>query len=220
MKSSIFRNAILAGLWTAGYVHLLANPVHAHPHEFVEMKIALQFEKGSTVTGIKYTWLFDEFFSASAVQPADKDGDGTPEPDGLYEVLGEILQNIKPINYFTKFDEEAAVPELGVAKPLAATMVKRQFKIEFLVPFEKAVDLKGQKMTYGIYDDEFYIAMHHSIKDDAVKLIGADKGCDFELIPPDPSEELKSFASSLGKSESGGSDLGYNFAEWVVVTCP
>lgn len=191
----------------------------AHPHEFVDMKIRPQFSDGTKVIGIRYIWLFDEFFSAMAVQPADTDGDGVLEPEGLNKILDEILVNITPIDYFTKFDKDAQVPKIGKAKPISARMEKRQFRIEFFAPFEKPIDLTKGKMTYGIYDDEFYVAMHHSTDKDAVELDGAAKGCGFELIPPNPTEELQNFASSLGRDESGGTDLGYNFAEWVVLTC-
>jgi len=192
---------------------------YSHPHEFVEMKVNVKFNGDGKVTGLQYDWLFDEFFSAYAVEPADKDRDGVPEQKGLEDLISHILGNIKPIDYFTKFDENRLVPKLANAKPLKVQMKGRQLNLSFFVPFEAPLDISKKSFSYAIYDEEFYIAMNHSVDKSAVRLDGAPDGCKFEIVTPDPSEEVKQFASSLDKSESGGSDLGYNFAEWVIVKC-
>ena len=87
-----------------------ATPLHSHPHEFVDMKIEVLFSGAKKVTGMRYVWLFDEFFSAYAIEPADLDGDGKPEQKGLAKLAVEILGNIQPIDYMTKFDEKALIP--------------------------------------------------------------------------------------------------------------
>ena len=74
-------------------------------------------------------------------------------------------------------------------------------------------------MRYAVYDPEFYIAMEHKDAGQGVILENAPKGCDWDLGAPNPSEELEEFANSLGKDESGGSDLGASFAEWVSISC-
>ena len=196
-----------------------ATNVWSHPHEFVEMKVIVQFDDQKRVKGFEYTWLFDEFFSAYAIGPADSDRDGVPEQEGLDNLIVEIMGNIHPLDYFTKFDTNSLVPEIAQAKPLKASMVGRQLQLNFNVPFKQPVGLSGKSLSYSIYDDEFYIAMNHSIKPDAVVLAGAPEGCKFDLAIPDPDEDVRQFASSLGKTESGGPDLGINFAEWVTISC-
>ena len=196
-----------------------ANKAAAHPHEFVQMKVSLNFTDGSTVTGMRYTWLFDEFFSAYAVGPADEDGDGKPEQAGLDKLIREILGNIKPIDYFTKFDTQEFVPKLAAANPVSSTMIGRQLQIVFDVPFQKPVSAKENPFSFSIYDDEFYIAMNVSTDDDAITFQSAASGCSYDLTLPDPSDDVKAFASSLDKTQSGGPDLGLNFAEWVSVRC-
>jgi len=192
----------------------------SHPHEFVEMKVEVHFDDQKRVKGFEYIWLFDEFFTAYAVEPADEDRDGVPEQAGLDKLIVEIMGNIHPIDYFTKFDTNALVPELANAKPINARMEGRQLRLNFSVPFKEPLELAGKSFSYSIYDDEFYIAMNHSTKPDAVVLKNAPAGCKSEIALPDPDESVREFASSLGKTESGGPDLGYNFAEWVTINCP
>jgi len=197
-----------------------ASPVFSHPHEFVEMKTKVIFDKSGRVAGLRYDWLFDEIFSAFAVESADSDGDGHPEPENLDKLIVEILGNIAPNSYFTKFEEKSATPKLAIAKPLLAEMQKRELFIRFEVPFETPLELKAKPLIYAIYDGEFYIAMNHSLDNDAVQLVNAPSNCKFEIELPDPSDETKNRARSLDKTQSGGSELGVNFAEWVKISCP
>lgn len=193
----------------------------AHPHEFVEMKINVLFDKAGKAIAMRYFWRFDEFFSAYALESVPVDEQGKQIPAGLQVLLQEILGNIEKIAYFTKFDEAGGVvPQFGKAFGKGVAVNKRQLEIVFEVPFKEPVDLSKKGMTYAVYDPEFYIAINHSEKKDAVVLSDAPKGCQFQLNVPEPADDIVDFASSLGRSESAGNDLGINFAEWVKVSCP
>ncbi len=198
---------------------LVPQQATAHPHEFVTMNVTVQFNPAGQVTGMRYHWQFDEFFSAYALEGQDKNGNGTAEPEEMDALLKEILGNIDEIAYFTKFDAEGAVPDLGKAVPVSATLDKRQFNAVFDVPFKAALDVKKKPLRYAIYDDEFYIAMLHKEGKEAVQLASPAQGCAWDLRAADPDDDVVAFAGSLDKTQSGGSDLGKNFAEWVSVSC-
>ncbi len=191
----------------------------AHPHEFVEMKVEVKFDAQGKVSGFRYSWLFDEFFSAYALEGQDANKNGESEQSELDSLMTEILGNIHRIDYFTKFDENGVVPEVDKAVPVAATLKKRKFLLTFDVPLKEAVEVNEKPLRYAIYDDEFYIAMNHDNADGSISLSNAPAGCKWDLRTPDPDEDVAAFASSLDKTESGGSDLGINFAEWVAITC-
>ena len=207
-------SAIVAALFAVAAIR----PAYSHPHEFVEMWTEVQMD-GTKATAMRYRWRFDEFFSAYALEPADPDGDGKVEQAEIEKVHAQILTNIQPIDYFTRFEEKSLQPKLGTATPLATRLVGRQLEIEFTVPFQSPVDLSEKQLVYAIYDNEFYIAMNHSVDDIAVQIKGAAKGCSSKMEEANPDEDVREFASSLGKDESGGQDLGINFAEWVVISC-
>ena len=214
----LFRT-ILGVLLMVGFWGVQTSRALAHPHEFVQMRVHILVDDQNRAVGMRYDWLFDEFFSAFAVEPADTDGDGKPEPEGLDRVLSEILGNIHGIDYFTKFDQNGSVPKLTKAKPISAKMEERQFRVRFEVAFEKPVSLTKKPMNYSIYDEEFYIAMNHFPDDDAVTVEGS-KSCKIDLEAAEPDEETQSFAASLDKTDKAPNDLGLAFAEWVSVSCP
>ena len=214
------RRFLLGSIFTAGLAVSGAGAASAHPHEFVEMKTSVLFDAEGRATGLRYDWTFDEFFTAYAVEPSDTDGDGKPEQAGLDVLFGEIISNITPIDYFTKFDQNGAVPKLGTAVPLGATMVGRQLNLKFDVAFDAPLDLSGVTMRYAIYDEEFYIAMNHAEGDNALTLVNAPARCTQQIEVPDPSEETQDYAASLDKTDTPSTDLGAAFAEWVHVSCP
>ncbi|MFD0916266.1 DUF1007 family protein [Pseudahrensia aquimaris] len=214
------RNAtvLFASLWLCLAATFSAR---AHPHEFVEMKIGIVFDKAGKAAAMRYWWRFDEFFSAFALETAPTGADGQPTQAGIDAVLVEILGNIHGNAYFTRFDENAGpVPPMAKANAGDAVFENRQLTVSFTVPFKEPFALAGKKFAYAIYDKDFYIAMNHSTDADAIEMVGAPKGCEAKIDAADPSEDIASFAASLGRDESAEGDLGIHFAEWVTVSCP
>ncbi|EFL88867.1 DUF1007 family protein [Ahrensia sp. R2A130] len=191
----------------------------SHPHEFVTMKIQVAFDKAGRMVGMRYNWTFDEFFSAYALEPFDENGNREVEQSESDALLADVLNNIAEIDYFTKFDEKSTLPELDKAIPVSSSFDNRQVTLVFDVPFKKALDVSVKPLRYAIYDEQFFIAMNHVEGDDAVSLAGTSDGCTSDIAGADPSDDIEAFASSLGRDESGGDELGAAFAEWVTIKC-
>lgn len=219
------RNHKLLRLFAPSFLALLATlplakQAVAHPHEFVTMRVAANFDENGHVTGLLYNWTFDPFFTAYAVEGEDSNKNGVAEQTELDGLLKNILGNIKDNNYFTAFDGNGAVPTFKEAIPIAAEMNgEQQLVVTFDLPFAEPIDPKNKALRYAIYDDEFYIAMTHDPDAKAVELVNAPAVCKFDLEEPAPDEDVAEFAASLGKNDSGGSGLGVQFAEWVAITC-
>ena len=82
------------------------------------------------------------------------------------------------------------------------------------------IDPKNQKFVYSVYDPTYYIEILHVEKEPAFELVGI-KGdsCVGNLISANPDEEMRTFAASLDKTQSGGNQLGKLFAEKIVLQC-
>ncbi len=204
---------------TAIAVNLLPNSAWAHPHEFVTMQIGIAFDDAGKIAGMRYNWVFDEFFSAYALEGQDNNKNGKVEREEMDAVLTEIIGNIKRIQYFTKFEAEGLTPKFDEATPLSSEMIGRQLSLTFEVPFKASFDVTSTPLKYATYDPEFYISFEHDKGKKGVSLVNAPKNCSGELSEATPSEDIEEFASSLGKDDSGGPDLGSSFAEWVTISC-
>ena len=95
----------------------------------------------------------------------------------------------------------------------------KRLSLIYYVPFEKPVWTDIGALTYSIYDPTYYTEILHAESQGAIKLIGAPKGCSYELDPAEPKEEEVSFAFSLSATETVSNDLGQFFAEKVSVRC-
>lgn len=207
---------MVAGLFA---IALPIQQAAAHPHEFVTMAVQANFNLNDQMSGLTYTWTFDESFTAYAVEGEDANKNGKAEPEELQKLINHILGNIKGIDYFTVFDKSGAVPEFAAARPVESVLKGRQLQLRFQLPFKKPLVLQDKPVKFAIYDDEFYIAMNHEEKSVGKVIPASLKGCSADLSFPDPDEELVAFASSLGKEESSGGGLGASFAEWMTISC-
>lgn len=190
----------------------------AHPHEWVQMRIKILFNEQGEANGLRYNWLFDEFFTAYALSDYD-----TVTQEDLDNLLQEILGNIHEFGYMTHIElagERLDTKEL-FANAIAnkAGMDDIRLQLDFDVPFTKPINVQDQPFRYAIFDKTFYIAMHHFDDDNAVTLIGAPDSCKVKINPADPDPDMAAFAASLDQSQSGGDGLGIHFAEWVDVQC-
>ncbi|OKL44131.1 hypothetical protein A3843_10380 [Pseudovibrio exalbescens] len=77
----------------------------AHPHVFIQAKAELVFNDEGYLTHINHTWLFDDMYTAFAVQGLDADGDGTLSQSELKDLAGVNVQGMEEFGYFTFGDD-------------------------------------------------------------------------------------------------------------------
>lgn len=86
---------------TAGLAALVAAPrLEAHPHVWVSVETTVVYQNGS-FTGVKQRWLFDEFYSAQAIEGLDTNRDGKLDRAELAELAKVNMEGLKEFDYFT-----------------------------------------------------------------------------------------------------------------------
>lgn len=89
----------LASSGAAGWVAAVA-PAAAHPHVFVTSQATVIYENGA-ITGLRQRWVFDEMYTASAVEGLDKNNDGKLDKAELEELTQVNIEGLKEFDYFT-----------------------------------------------------------------------------------------------------------------------
>ncbi|MDD7911815.1 DUF1007 family protein [Pseudovibrio exalbescens] len=77
----------------------------AHPHVFVQAKSELVFDDAGYLTAINHKWLFDDLYTAFAIQGLDANGDGKLDQDELSELASVNVQGLEEFGYFTFGDD-------------------------------------------------------------------------------------------------------------------
>lgn len=72
----------------------------AHPHVWVSTQSRVIFENGA-LTGLRFTWLFDEMYTANATEGLDTNNDGNFDAAELAELTKVNIEGLKEFDYFT-----------------------------------------------------------------------------------------------------------------------
>ncbi len=192
----------------------------AHPHVWTDMIIKILFDDTGKAYGLHQTWLFDDYYTAYAVEGTDRDGDGTPDQGELDEIMKVNMEHLKEYGYFTEATFKDEVLKLKPVTDMSTRMLDKRLEMSFVTPFEEPVSVAGTDFSYAIFDPTYYVEMLHAETDMAVIISGAPEGCAYKLIPPNPDPSAVAQAAMLDASERGATGLGSFFAERVSLTCP
>ncbi len=193
---------------------------YAHPHAWADVVIEVLFDGAGRVMGLRQTWLFDDFYSAYAVEGMDGNGDGKPDQEKLDAILRVNMENLKEYEYFTRAWQGDEILELQPITEMSTRMAENRMEMTFVTTFSKAVSQPLGHFSYSIFDPTYYIEMLHTETEKPVLLAGAPEGCDYVLLQPNPDPNVVAEATMLGASERGETGLGLFFAERVNLTCP
>jgi ABC-type uncharacterized transport system substrate-binding protein len=154
-------------------VLISAAPASAHPHVFVENKMAFVFDAGK-VTALRLSWAFDEVFSDSLLMQFDADGDGTFDALESKAAGDGTLPNLKMFHYFTYvFVDGKQLDPIDPADFVASADDKRVVTFQMTVPLPQPVDPRTAALAAEVYDREYYVQVDLA-EQDPVSLDNAD----------------------------------------------
>lgn len=164
---------------------------HAHPHVWVTVETTVLYDDKKQVSGLEERWSFDKAYSEFALEGLEKDAKGNYTPAAFVELAKENMDSLKDYSYFTEVYAESDRIEL--APPRDAVVVrddKTILHLTYKLPLKQPLNVGSLKLSFLIYDPEFYIAFTFA-EADAIHLAkGAPAGCATKIEPPtgDPSK--------------------------------
>jgi len=191
----------------------------AHPHAWTDIAVEILFDNTGSVTGLRQTWLFDDLYTAFAVEGIITDGDDKPDQDVLDEILQVNIRNLKEYNYFTKIWLKDATLKLKPVTEMATQMREKRLEMTFVTSLDTPVPFPNTGFSYAIFDPSYYIEVLHTNTAAPVILSGAPDGCEYTLSPPTPGPSDVVQATLLDASMRKETGLGIFFAERVSLKC-
>ena len=192
----------------------------AHPHVWADITVDILFDGAGNVTGLRQTWLFDDYYTAFALEGMERGADGAPIQAALDEIMTVNLEHLKEYGYFTEGRDGDETLTVTAIEDRSSRMEGNRLEMTFTTRFDRPVPAQGDRFSYGIFDPTYYVDMLHAEVEDPVRLTGAPDGCSYRLIAPTPTPAAIAEAAMLDATQTGPTGLGRVFAENVRLLCP
>ena len=192
----------------------------AHPHVWVAVEATVLYAN-ATVTGLQQAWTFDEFYTATAIEGLDKNGDGKYDRQELAELAQVNIDGLKEFSYFTA--AKLGTGDLKFKPPVDYWLEysdKSILTLHFTLPLEQPVPTDATDFVFSVSDQSYFIAFDFA-KDNPVKLgSNAPPGCTATIHDPSEDDEdaqklNEAFSGALG---NGGSS-SFGMAKSAAVHC-
>ena len=135
---------------------LAAAEARANPDVWVETTITVAFDD-QQVSGLDFSWTFDDFYSAHTIQTYDLDGDGSLNSLEVRNLRAETFDPLSPTDYFVHIWSGEEKQEGFSVHRFAARIEKAQLVYEFSVGLEPSLDPKAEPVTVSLFDREVFV---------------------------------------------------------------
>lgn len=185
----------------------------AHPHHWIDVFAEWQFDAKGLISGLKLRWLFDDYYSVLLVDDAAATG------EELQTILKKILSNTAKYHYLIQVEHESGEAKFGIPEQTRIGVQDHRIEMEFRLPITVPLDPRRGDVIYRVAEPTYYFEMLHAEEWPAIVLKDAPSDCRYHIDAPKPHAALAAYAASLGINESGGDELGIQFAETVTIRC-
>ena len=135
---------------------VIAAPASAHPHVWVKSTSELIYAPDGTVTGIRQHWVFDDMFTAFALQGIEAKEKGKFTREELAPLAKVNVESLKEYDYFTYATVDGKKTPLAEPAPDYWLDYKDEvLTLNFTLPFKQPVKAKDLKIE--IYDPTYFI---------------------------------------------------------------
>lgn len=194
-------------------------PVVAHPHVWIDAAAEMLFDDSGELTGLRVYWVFDELYSAYAVEGLDRDGDGELGPAELAPLATENIRNLKEFSYFTYVEVDGQNPDYGAVEEVGMRMVNGRLAMWFVVPLAEPVDPRKAEIAFAMYDPTYYISVELT-ENGPVRVNGAMPDvCSHRIVDAEARSEALSLSESFFQNLESSANFGVGLAQWVRLTC-
>lgn len=212
--------AAFRGLAAAFALAALATSANAHPHVWVEAKTKVLFGSDGRVVGVHNDWVFDDMYSAFAVQGLAKGGQLATR-EQLAPLAKTNVDSLAEYDYFTY--GHAAGQKLRFGKPTNYWLEQRPDKrvvLHFDLPLAEPTRT-GRALSLEIYDPTYFVDFELA-PTDPVALVDAPSGCSKSVLGANPLIVQAGKQTALGFDAGGTPDTNFalNMASRIIVACP
>ena len=159
---------------------LAAAEARANPDVWVETTLTVAFDD-QRVSGLEFSWTFDDFYSAHTIQTYDLDGDGTLNSLEVRNLRTETFDPLAPADYFVHIWSGEEQQQVHNVDRFAARIEQAQLVYEFSVDVTPPLDPTVEAVAVSLFDRENFVDF--SFSDGHFLLVSGEMtpGCKFRI---------------------------------------
>lgn len=208
---------VKCGQWLLLLSCFTGSSVQAHPHNWIDLQTELDIDAQLRLTGVHMRWQFDPYYSITVLSEFQR---GEKSPQQQLDELGTLMvTNLGKEGYYSKIrlnDSELVLPE-PVAWSLTAEAAQLKLSMDF--ELEQPVSIEGLSLMMSTYDPTYYVSMNYSGSHDLSVSPAISDYCQWQLILPEPTQEMVEYAARLDQTVKDSDGLGVLFAEKMELSC-
>ena len=194
-----------------------AGAASAHPHVWVTASSELMFAPDGSVTGVRHAWIFDDMFSAYALQGIATRKKGVYTREELAPLAQTNMDSLKEFAFFTfaKVDnkkQKFAAPIDYYLEYKDAALV-----LHFTLPFKTPIRVK--QLALEIFDPSYFVDFSLQ-KKDPIRLVGAPASCTVAIQRPSDGTVAAQKLNEDTFLNGENANYGAMFANKISVDCP
>ena len=199
---------------------LAVSPALAHPHVWVTAKAEIVYGQDGRVAAVRHHWMFDEAYSAFAVQGLDANGDGKTTPDELADLARTNTDSLAEFGYFTTIKANGVKQALEAPRNESLSYDEGRLTLHFELPLKTPA--ANRIVLLDVYDPTFFVDFQTAPAADAVKLDGAPKGCSLSVTRPKalPVEKDNTLSEQFFQNLASAASFSAQFSSRSLAACP
>lgn len=131
------------------------DPLHAHPHVFIDAHVSFQFNEGE-MEGFWVEWDFDPLFTSMIVMDFGAPREGPFSQEVIRVIHDGAFSNLRHYGYFTYVIVDDRVHPTEEVREFSAFMRNRRVVYRFFVPFRQPLDGRSRTVKVRMYDNTFF----------------------------------------------------------------
>jgi ABC-type uncharacterized transport system substrate-binding protein len=197
---------------------LLFSPAQAHPHAWIDLRVAVVFDEAGHITALRQVWRIDPFYSLVLIEEMATDARGDTPEEKLADIGNRMIENLTPYHYFTEVSHGEQRLQGFTVRDHGLVNAAGRLELGFTLVLPAPVNPETTPLTYAVFDPSYYIEILHD-PDASVALEGASERCGLQIRQPRPDPVVVARAAALDANQTGEPDLGRHFTEHGEVRC-
>lgn len=165
----------------------------AHPHVWIGTGLSFVVAKGK-VTGVRFEWAFDEFFSSILFEDYDANRNGKFEANEVQTLKAKAFARTGEQDWLARIKAGERIFKKLTPMDFEVEVRKKEVVYRFLLPLPEPVDPKTTPLSVAYYEESYYIEMLPQKKDPARFEGDGSLSCRFKI---DEDKSVKFYFNSV-----------------------